>query len=119
METKKYGQACKSKLTKDDYSFLSNYRPVSLLSCVCIVTERIVFKHLYFYSNDIFINIKPDFYQAILLFFQLFETYDDIVRKIDEGNHVACCFTINHKPLIEYFYLNQKCMVLMEMFMFG
>ena len=31
---------------KDDPSLVSNYRPVSLLSCVSKIMERIIFKHL-------------------------------------------------------------------------
>lgn len=48
---------------KDDPSILSNYRPVSLLSCVGNVMVRIVFKHLdnYFHSNKIFYKYQAGF----------------------------------------------------------
>ena len=32
---------------KDDPSLVNNYRPVSLLSCVSKIMERIIFKHVY------------------------------------------------------------------------
>lgn len=78
-------------LKKDDPSVLSNYRPVSLLSCVGKVMERIVFKHLYnyFYSNNIFYKYQAGFLPGHSTVFQLLETYDDIVRRIDEGK--SCC----------------------------
>lgn len=37
---------------KGDSSQMSNYRPVSLLSCVSKVMERIIFKHMYIFFNE-------------------------------------------------------------------
>lgn len=41
---------------KDNPSLVSNYRSVSLLSCVSKIMERIVFKHVYnyFHTNNLF-----------------------------------------------------------------
>ena len=76
---------------KDDPAVLSNYRPVSLLSCVSKVMERIVFKHLYnyFHSNNIFYKYQAGFLPGHSTVYQLLETYDNIVRNIDEGK--SCC----------------------------
>ena len=51
---------------KGDPSELSNYRPVSLLSCVGKIMERIVFKYLYnyFHSNNLLYKYQADFYLA-------------------------------------------------------
>ena len=48
---------------KGDPSQVSNYRPVSLLSCVSKIMERIIFKHLYnyFYENDLFYKYQAGF----------------------------------------------------------
>ena len=37
---------------KDDPSLASNYRPVSLLSCISKIFERIIFKHMYNYLHS-------------------------------------------------------------------
>ena len=48
---------------KGDPSELSNYRPVSLLSCVGKIMERVVFKyvHNYFHSNNLFYKYQAGF----------------------------------------------------------
>lgn len=55
---------------KDDPSVATNYRPVSLLSCVSKIMERIIFKHVYNYLSETiyFINIKLVFCLAIQLY---------------------------------------------------
>jgi hypothetical protein len=53
---------------KDDPSLPCNYRPVSLLSCVSKVMERIIFKHVYIFSTKItyFTDIRLVFYPVNL-----------------------------------------------------
>lgn len=48
---------------KDDPSVASNYRPVSLLSCVSKIMERIIFKHVYnfFHENNLFYKYQAGF----------------------------------------------------------
>jgi hypothetical protein len=56
---------------KDDPSIVSNYRPVSLLSCVSKIMERVIFKYVYnfFFTKIIyFTNTKQGFYLVILLY---------------------------------------------------
>ena len=48
---------------KDDSSVVSSYRPVSLLSCVSKIMERIIFKHVYnyFHCNGLFYQYQAGF----------------------------------------------------------
>ena len=74
-----------------DPSELSNYRPVSLLSCVGKIMERVIFKYVYnyFHSNGLFYKYQAGFLPGHSTVYQLIETYDSIVKAIDEGKH--CC----------------------------
>ena len=76
---------------KDDSSCVSNYRPVSLLSCVSKIMERIIFKHVYnyFYENDLFYKYQAGFLPGHSTVYQLIEMYDHIVKALDEGK--SCC----------------------------
>ena len=75
----------------DDPSFISNYRPVYLLSCVSKIMERVIFKHvyIYFHKNNLFYKYQAGFLPGHSTVFQLLETYHSIVKSIDEGK--ACC----------------------------
>ena len=76
---------------KDDPSVVSNYRPVSLLSCVSKIMERIIFKHVYnyFHCNGLFYQYQAGFLPGHSTVYQLLETYHSIVQNIDEGK--LCC----------------------------
>lgn len=89
---------CSSKITnalplfKKDYpSEPSNYRPVSLLSCV--IMERIVFEHLYnFFMKKFILQIPGGFLTGHSTVYQLIETYDCILKAIDEGKTTCIVF---------------------------
>lgn len=76
---------------KDDPSLVSNYRPVSLLSCVSKIMERIIFRHVYnyFHGNNLFYRYQAGFLPGHSTVYQLLETYHSIVQNIDEGK--LCC----------------------------
>lgn len=76
---------------KDDPSVASNYRPVSLLSCVSKIMERIIFKHVYnfFHENNLFYKYQAGFLPGHSTVFQLLETYHSIVKSIEDGK--MCC----------------------------
>jgi hypothetical protein len=70
---------------KDDKSSPSNYRPISLLSCVGKVMEPVVYKYIY---NDIIEHSLLYSYQSGFLpghstVYQLPEIYDNICKNID------------------------------------
>lgn len=79
---------------KDDPSLVSNYRPVSLLSCVSKIMERIVFKHVYnyFHRNNLFYRYQAGFLPGHSTVYQLLETYHSIVQNIDEGKFSCMIF---------------------------
>lgn len=92
---------CSSKITnalplfKKDYpSEPSNYRPVSLLSCVGKIMERIVFEHLYniFMKKNLFYKYQAGFLPGHSTVYQLIETYDCILKAIDEGKTTCVVF---------------------------
>ena len=72
---------------KDDPSVLTKYRPVSLLSCVSKIMERIIFKHVYYYFHckGLFYQYQARFLPGHSTVYQLLETYHRIVQNIDEG----------------------------------
>lgn len=76
---------------KDDPSVASNYRPVSLLSCVSKLLERIIFKHVYnfFHCNNLFYKYQAGFLPGHSTVYQLIVTYHNIVKSIDDGK--SCC----------------------------
>ncbi len=76
---------------KGDSSQMSNYRPVSLLSCVSKIMERIIFKHVYnyFHDNNLFYKYQAGFLPGHSTVYQLIETYDHILKAIDQGQ--SCC----------------------------
>lgn len=76
---------------KDDPSITSNYRPVSLLSCISKIFERIIFKHVYnhLHSQNLFYKYQAGFLPGHSTMYQLLEIYHSIVKSIDEGKF--CC----------------------------
>jgi hypothetical protein len=81
---------------KEDSSLSSNYRPVSLLSCVSKIMERRILKKfiITFKVITCFINTKLVFLPGHSTVYQLIETYHNIVKKIDEGKS-WCMFFCN------------------------
>ena len=75
---------------KESKSILSNYRPVSLLSVLIKIMERIIFKHLYNHFQDNFLlsmwqsGFRPGFSTVT----QLIELY-----------HKFCCAVDNNKDI--------------------
>jgi hypothetical protein len=76
---------------KEDLFIASNYRPVSLLSCISKIMERIIFKYVYnyFHCNDLFYRYQAGFLPGHSTVYQLLETYHNIVQSIDDGK--LCC----------------------------
>jgi hypothetical protein len=60
----------------DDPSLLSNYRPVSLLSCIAKVMERVMFKYMYNFlrDNNFFYKYEAGFLPGHSTVYQLIET---------------------------------------------
>jgi hypothetical protein len=79
---------------KDDPGTTTNYRPVSLLSRLSTIFERIVFKHLFNYFREHFlISIwQSGFLPGTSTVTQLIELYDQFCKAIDDRKEVRIIF---------------------------
>jgi len=79
---------------KGDASVFSNYRPVSLLSCVSKLLERIVFKNLYNYirDNNILTPHQSGFQQGDSTTNQLSYLYHVFCQALDSKKEVRIVF---------------------------
>jgi hypothetical protein len=70
---------------KDDKSSPSNYRPISLLSCVGKVMERVVYKYIYNYiiEHSLLYSYQSGFLPGHSTVYQLLEIYHNICKNID------------------------------------
>ena len=80
---------------KGDKSQPSNYRPISLLSCVGKVFERVVFKHMYNYlhTNKLLYKFQSGFIPGHSTVHQLIEIYNNICLSLEskEFNCITFC----------------------------
>ena len=79
---------------KGDKHDVSNYRPVSLISCVGKVFERVVFKYMYNFAQDhhLFYQFQSGFLPNHSTVFQLIEMYDNICKSLEDKKHTCLVF---------------------------
>ena len=79
---------------KDSKDTIGNYRPISLLSCVGKVFERIVFKHLYNHLKENFVICQEQsgFLPGRSTVTQLIEVYDNVCSALDNSKEVRVVF---------------------------
>lgn len=79
---------------KGDKHIVSNYRPVSLISCVGKVLERVVFKHMYNFliNNNLFYQQQYGFLPKHTTVYQLIEMYETICKALEEKQHTCLIF---------------------------
>ena len=79
---------------KGDSSDVSNYRPISLLSCLSKVFERLVFKYLFnhFRDNSILSPFQSGFIPKDSTTNQLVYLYDTFCEALDRGKEVRVVF---------------------------
>ena len=102
---------------KGDRSVSSNYRPVSLLSNIGKIQERIVFKHMYNHlvSNNLLFKYQSGFRPGHSTTFQLIDIFHHICQSFDEKRYSCMVFCdiskafdkVSHKGLL--FKLRQNC----------
>ena len=95
---------------KGDTSLPSNYRPISLISCVGKLMERIVYKHVYNHlvNNNLIYKYQSGFLQKHSTVHQLLELYNSILNSLEKKEFscfVFCDFSkafdkVWHKGLI-------------------
>ena len=71
---------------KGDSNIPSNYRPISLLSCIGKLMERAVYKHLYnhFIAHNLIYCKQSGFLRGHSTVYQLIDIFDQIARSIDD-----------------------------------
>ena len=79
---------------KRDKSLVSNYHPISLLSCVGKVMERCVYKHLYkhLYFNGLLYVKQSGFLRGHSTVHQLLDLYHQIVSSLDHKQNLCMVF---------------------------
>ncbi|PJE77717.1 hypothetical protein CI610_03355 [invertebrate metagenome] len=79
---------------KGDRHLVSNYRPITLLSCIGKVFERVVFKHIYnyFHENSLFYEKQSGFMSCHSTVHQLIEIYHNICCSLEEKKHACLIF---------------------------
>lgn len=72
----------------------SNYRPISLISTVGKLMERVVFKHLYnfFNSNNLIFKLQSGFLPGHSSVFQLIDIYNQICQSFDAKQYTCMVF---------------------------
>ncbi|MCG7877682.1 MAG: reverse transcriptase domain-containing protein [Candidatus Thiodiazotropha endolucinida] len=79
---------------KDDPSLISNYRPISLLSTIGKVMEKIVHKHLfnYFKEHSLITCLQSGFSPGDSTVNQLVDIYNTFCKALDDGKEVRAIF---------------------------
>ncbi len=71
-----------------------NYRPISLISCIGKVMERIVFKHIYnhLHFNNLIYKQQSGFLPGHSTVYQLIDIYNQICQSIDNTQYTCIVF---------------------------
>ena len=79
---------------KNDLSDVSNYRPISLLSTVSKVLEKIVHKYLFnfFRDNNVITAFQSGFVPGDSTVNHLIDIYNTFCKALDEGKEVRAIF---------------------------
>ena len=79
---------------KGDKSSVTNYKPVSLLSCCGKLLERIIFKHMYnfFLENNLLYKYQSGFLPKHSTTFQLVDIYHHICQSFDSKQFACMVF---------------------------
>ena len=96
LQTRKFPKIWKSAIVialfkKGIKSYPSNYRPISLLSCVGKVFERVVFKYIFNFllDNSLIYKYQSGFMRGHSTVHQLIEIYHNICLSL-ENREVMC-----------------------------
>ena len=84
---------------KDDASNPSNYRPISLLSCIGKVLEKLVHKYVFnfFRDNGVITALQSGFMPGDSTVNQLVDVYNTFCKALDGGKEVRAVFCDSSK----------------------
>ena len=95
---------------KDDHTLMDNYRPISLLTSISKLFEKVVFSQLYDYfrNNDLFYDSQYGFLKNHSTEYAAMELTDKVLKDIDKRNISLAIFmdlskafdTLDHSILI-------------------
>ena len=79
---------------RDDASDPSNYRPISLLSCIGQVLEKLIHKYVFnfFRDNAVITALQSGFMSGDSTVNQLVDVYNTFCKALDEGKEVRAIF---------------------------
>ena len=79
---------------KGEKNLVSNYRPISLISCVGKVMERVIFKCVYNYlhANNLIYDKQSSFLPGHSTVYQLIDIYNQICSAFDERKSTCIIF---------------------------
>lgn len=79
---------------KGEKDIPSNYRPISLISCIGKVMERVIFKHIYNYlhENNLIYKNQSGFLPGHSTVYQLIDIYNQICKAFDEKKSTCMVF---------------------------
>ena len=79
---------------KGDVNSTTNYRPISLLSCVGKLMERVIYKHLYNHliSNNLIYAKQSGFLTGHSTVYQLIDIYNQLAHSLDSKLHTCFIF---------------------------
>jgi hypothetical protein len=78
-------------LKTGDASLPSNYRPISLISCVGKIMERVVYKNVYNYlvRNKLIYEYQSGFLPKYSTIHQLLELYNSIINSLEKKKNLV------------------------------
>jgi hypothetical protein len=79
---------------KEDRSIVSNYRPITLLSCIGKIQERIIYIHLYKYLKENYLLTAKNsgFKELDSAVYQLVHITDKIHKALEAGKEICLVF---------------------------
>ena len=79
---------------KGEKELSSNYRPISLLSCIGKLMERVIYKHIYNHliSNNLIYGKQSGFLTGHSTVYQLIDIYHQICQGIDSKSYTCMIF---------------------------
>ncbi len=97
---------------KRDTSDKTNYRPISLLSCIGKILERIVYRHIYNQVRPHIYSLQSGFLEGFSTCYQLIELYHSMCETVDKKLDMCVTFfdfakafdTVWHKGLLAKLY---------------